>query len=424
MKNRLLKLSLFLFAVSLLMVSVSCRSSNQVERQLFEVKRDDITLTVSADGNLSLVSSRRLTFATSGTVTEIAVKEGERVSESQVLARLDTAPLELNIKTAEIAVSSAAIDLEIATDSYKKITYPYTYYTFAFGVPEALAAIASAQNNVESTRNLLTSELTVETLAEMNRQLDDADTSLNLAWEKLGRGQGDDVFLSGQLSVASFWTLRDAQLAMGKAQLALDKAQNDLKKAQDELPKTVIKAPFSGLISQANAKEGDKLSSADYASKVIFELVDPDRLELIATVDEVDIARVSIGQKATFTLDALPDITPEGEVTYISPTSRTEGGVVVYEIKISVDAWKYPAMKSGMTAKAEIVTDRREQTLIIPERVLYTSDKGETAVKVLVNGNVEERVIRRGIGDATQVEVLEGLKEGDTVVIERKPRAT
>ncbi len=427
MKNKYLKiitpaLSLLLLATSVLTGCGNQGSENQ--SQQIPVKRADIVIKVSADGNLSLIQERKLTFGTSGTVTEINVKEGERVIEGQVLAKLDTESLDLAVNTAELALKAATIDVEIATNAWKKITYPYTYYTFAFGVPESLAAISDALNQMEELQKGLSASMTAEQYANAQDNLKKAMDKLITAQEKLGRGQGPDLFTSGQLPLSSFWTLRDAQLTMDKANLALDKAANDLKRAQDELPKTVIKAPFNGLIAQSNLKVGDKLSSAEYNSRVVFDIIDPEQLELKATVDEIDIAKVTLRQKAELSLDAIPDIKPVGEVTYISPLSRTEGGVIVYDIKVSVDASKYPAMKSGMTARADIIIDKRTAALTITERAIYQNAKGDLAVKVKTGTLIQEQVIKTGISDGIDIEVTEGLKEGDIVVIERKTTPT
>lgn len=280
------------------------------------------------------------------------------VTEGQVLARLDTQSLELAVSTATMAVEAAAFDLEIATDAYRKITYPYTYYTFALAIPDSVAAIADAQMAIDNIEKALAVGLTSEKYTEIQTELKNAQDKLVTAQEKLSRGQGPDLFITGQLPLSSFWTLRDAQLTMEKAQVGLDKANNDLQKAKDELPKTVITAPMDGLIALVNVKVGDKISSQEYNSKVIFELIEPDRFELKATVDEIDIPQVKTGQKAVISLDALPDTKPEGTLTYISPLSGTEGGVIVYEVKIGLVGNSVIGLKSGMTAKADIITTR------------------------------------------------------------------
>ncbi len=423
MENNRLKIMALALSLTLLISPATAGCGNrggESQQQELTVKRSDIVIKVSADGNLSLIKERKLTFGTSGTVTEINADEGDVVKEGDVLARLDTESLDIAVDTAELALKSATIDVEIATDAWKQITYPYTYYTFAFGVPESLAAISDAQNRLEDLQSGLSESMTAEQYNEAQNNLQKAMDSLIIAREKLGRGEGPDLFLSGQLPLSSFWTLREAQLNLDKANLALDRAANDLKRAQDELPKTVITAPFDGLIAQLNLKVGDKLSSGEYNSRVVFDIIDPGQLELKATVDEIDIPLVALGQEAEISLDALPEVTPTGTVTYISPLSRTEGGVIVYDIKVAVDAGKYPAMKSGMTAKADVIIERHTGVLTVSERAIYENANGEPAVKVKTGTLVEERVIKTGLSNGIETEVTEGLKEGDTVVIERR----
>ncbi|MFH1638894.1 MAG: efflux RND transporter periplasmic adaptor subunit [Chloroflexota bacterium] len=421
-KNRVIKSVLVL--VALLLVTANAASctgrADDVQRQFVDVKRGDIEVTVAADGNLSLIRDRKLTFGTSGTISEINVEEGDMVTEGQMIARLDTESLELAINTAELAVKVATLDLEIATDAYKKITYPYTYYTFALGIPESVAAIAEAQLALDSARQEVTVGLDAAQYTEITSQLQKAKDSLVTAKERLSRGQGPDLFVTGQLPIATFWTLRDTQLAMEKAGIGLEKSKNDLQKVRDELPKTVITAPFSGLIAAVNAKVDDKISSQEYNSKVIFMLIEPDRFELKATVDEIDVARVAIGQKTVITLDAMLDMELEGTVTYISPLSRTEGGVVFYEVEIGIDGSGSNGLRSGMTAKADIITEKKTDVLLVPDRAIYRNSDGDTVIKIEGDGEARERVISTGISDGILTEVSEGLSETDVVIIERK----
>ena len=131
-------LVLALACLSLVSLVACGGGGDEAEAQLVEVVRGDLMLSVSADGSLSFVTDRKLTFGTTGTITEINVEEGDRVNQGKVLVRLDTTSLELTVKAAELAVKTAEINLEIATNEYRKITYPYTYRTFALDVPEAV----------------------------------------------------------------------------------------------------------------------------------------------------------------------------------------------------------------------------------------------------------------------------------------------
>jgi len=148
MKKKI-KLGLILALACLVLVSLSaCGQADEVEQQLVEVTRGDLVMSVSADGNLSLPRHRKLTFGIPGTVEKINVEEGEKVTKGQVLAGLDTTSLELAVRTAEV-------DLEIATDNYRKITYPYDFRTWTLDVPASMALISDAQRELNEALEVM-----------------------------------------------------------------------------------------------------------------------------------------------------------------------------------------------------------------------------------------------------------------------------
>jgi HlyD family secretion protein len=411
MRRNRVKTVLMLALVCLFLVSLSaCGGSPQEgQSQLVKVSRGDLAVTVGADGNLSFVKDRKLTFGVSGTIAEVDVEEGDRVSEGAVLAKLDATSLEL-------AAKAAQVDLEIATNSYTRLTYPYTYSTFALDVPAALASLADAQRELKKAKESLEIGLSYEQYWQVWQGLDQAQTRVTEAEQRLARGRGEDVFSSGILSVANFWTLRAAQLGMEKAQVALDLANNNLAQA-------VMVAPFDGVIAAVNIKEGDSLSAFDYATRTIIELVDPSSMELSAEVDEIDVPSVALGQRAIISVDALPGAQLEGEVTSVSPVATEESGVMVYKIKVSFTAPEGSGLKAGMSATADIVIEGRSGVLLVPSRAVGEDSQGNPAVEVMVNGKVEERAVVIGISDGSQTEIVSGLNEGDTVVIEKKAPA-
>jgi len=402
-----IKVGLMLVLACLLLVSLSaCGKPAESERQLVGVNRGDLVVTVSADGSLSFIKDRKLTFGISGTIAEVNVEEGDRVSEGAVLARLDTTSLELAVKLAKA-------DLDIATNSYTRLTYPYTYSTFALDIPDALAAIFDAQRRLDDAMASLEIGLSFDQYWVVRQGLKQAQDKLTEAQQRLARGQGADVFASGILSVTDFWTLRSAQLGMEKAQVALDMANDDLKKA-------VMVAPFEGVIAAVNVKEGDSLSAWDYATKTIIELVDPGSMELNAEVDEIDIPSVKLGQRAIISVDALPDVKLEGKVTSISPLATEESGTILYKIKVGFEVPEGSGLKAGMSATADVIINERSGVLLVPSRAIGQDSQGNPVVKVMVNGQVEERAVVIGISDGSQTEIVSGLSEGDTVVIEKK----
>ncbi|MFC1907575.1 HlyD family secretion protein [Chloroflexota bacterium] len=412
--------------LGLLLISIIACSGGDQEPPAQTGNKD---INVTSDGNLSLPNQRELTFGTSGKIAEISVAEGDRVTAGQVLARIDTISLERAVTTAEDSVSTAAlaveaaelavetaevdllaventakeairaaeIDLQQVNDNLRQITYPYTYSTFAFDVPQSLADIGDAQRQTTEAQALLEIGLSSGKYWEIQGLLKKVQDNLVEARERLARGQGVDVFEEQLLPVSDFWALRTAQLAVDKAQSALDNAQssagtnedkanialdttrNDLNKAltnlnsakhnlsaaEDELEKAVIVAPFDGIIATVDAKPGDMISVANYAIRNIFKLVDTSRMELTARVDELDIVKVKTGQKVMISVDAMPGTKLEGRVTFISPVAREPGVVLFededeekkYEVKIDFDIPENSPIRAGMSATAEIIVE-------------------------------------------------------------------
>ncbi|MFC1870571.1 HlyD family secretion protein [Chloroflexota bacterium] len=397
-------------------------------------------INVTCDGNLSLPNQRELTFGTSGKIAEINVAEGESVTTGQVLAKLDTTSLEravttaedsvataeLTVKDAELAIKAAEIDVKIAedvaedvaedtvkaaeidlkqaNDNLSKITYPYTYSTFFFDIPEALTDISDAQRQIAEALELLEVGLGSSQYWGIEDLLKRTQDKLVEAREMLAQGQGENVFEGQLLPISDLWALRTAQLAVDKAQSALDKAkdnlesskdkaessknkaivalekaENDLAKAlvnlntakhdlsttEDELGKAVIVAPFDGIIATVYAKPGDVISVANYATKTIFKLVDTSQIELTARVSELDIVKVKTGQKVMISVDGMLETKLEGLVTFISPVAKDPGAVLFedededeeYEVKIDFALPEDSPIRAGMSATAEIFVE-------------------------------------------------------------------
>jgi len=413
-----IKSGLILVLACLVLVSLSaCRQAAESEQQLVKVTRGDLVMSVSADGNLSFPKYRQLTFGITGTVSKINVQEGDRVTKKQVLARLGTSSLEQAVRAAEI-------DLEIATDSYRKITYPYTFRTWALDVPASMAFIGSAQQKLDEALKV-TQELgqsreqySWEQYWDIFNRLKQAQDDLVKAREQLIRGYGQDVFASGMLRMTDLWTLRAAELKMEKAQLTLEEAKDDLEKA-------VMTAPFDGVIAVVNAKEGDRLSSMDYTTKIILEIIDPSIMELDAEVDEIDIPEVRLGQSAIISVDALPALQLEGRVISIYPLPTEESGLILYKVKIGFDVPEGSWLRAGMSATADIIIDKRSNVLLVPNRAIGQDSSGNPVVKVMVNEQITERPVIIGISDGHQTEIVNGLDEGEVVVEKQaKPKSS
>ena len=201
--------------------------------------------------------------------------------------------------------------------------------------------------------------------------------------------------------------------------LNLQKAEGALDNAKEELMKTEILAPFDGTVVDVGVKENDQLSSFDYASTTAVHLVDTKTVKMEGVVDEIDIYQVEVGQEAIVTVDALPDEEFSGKVTFISPFGTEETGVVEFAVTISLEPAEVE-LRGGLTATADIIVEKHENVLLIPNRAVKGL-VGDYWVEVVIDEateEVEKRQVVLGAQDAKFTEVISGLEEGEKVMVE------
>ena len=206
------------------------------------------------------------------------------------------------------------------------------------------------------------------------------------------------------------------------AESEVEAARLAVSQAQRQLDEATITAPFDGLVAAMYVKEGDIIPPPTMAPKVIIYLLDPSSMELKAEVDEIDIPDVELGQNAIISVDALPDEQLEGVVTLVSSLPIVEAGLVLYEVKIGFDVPEGLEVKVGMSATADIVVQQAENALLVPARAIERDSQGNPMVWAELNGQIEERPVVTGISDGLQTEILDGLDEGEMVVVERQAR--
>jgi len=199
-----------------------------------------------------------------------------------------------------------------------------------------------------------------------------------------------------------------------KARVESAKATVENYKAQ--IVKTILRAPISGMVIKQDAKVGEVISSG----VSIISLFSNSEFEIETNIPEADIAKVKIGDSAKITLDAYGDnLTFEARVVKIDPAETMIEGVATYKTTLQFIK-KYEGIKSGMTANVDILTDKRENVIVIPQRAVITKDE-KKFVQILENGKEKEIEVEVGIKDSNgNIEVISGLNEGDKVVISSK----
>lgn len=209
--------------------------------------------------------------------------------------------------------------------------------------------------------------------------------------------------------------------------ISLQQKENALLDAREKLSDYSIRAPFAGVIAKLNIKKGDTASSGTAAAVLITK-------QKIAELsfNEVDVARIKVGQKTTLTFDAVPDLTISGEVADVETIGTATQGVVTYVVRIAFDT-QDDRIKPAMSVSAAIVTDVKTDVLVVPSgavkaqnQVKYVAivDVSESAVALAAgNSGVElskatsQQQVVVGLSNDTTVEIVSGLTENDVVVI-------
>jgi hypothetical protein len=207
-------------------------------------------------------------------------------------------------------------------------------------------------------------------------------------------------------------------------QVDLAVASVGLGNSKDDFLKTVILAPFDGTVVSVGVKKNDVLSAIDYASKTAVQLVDTSQIKFQGQVDEIDILKIKTGEKATIEVDAVPNKSFTGTVSFISPFGTPDtNNVVKFPITIQLGPTDV-ALKGGLTATADIAISSVDNALLVPLSAVTTTSEGSFVTVVdETTGKREKREVTLGVQNFQFAEVLSGLKEGDKVAVEQKVNA-
>lgn len=202
---------------------------------------------------------------------------------------------------------------------------------------------------------------------------------------------------------------------INKAQL--EQAQANLDYAKVQLEYTKITAPISGIVASVSTQEGETVA-ASFAAPTFVTIIDLERLEVWAYVDETDIGRIKENQKATFTVDTYSDTDFEGIVTAIYPKAVIQDNVVNYVTTLKITDFKEKILRPEMTVTVTIYLEKKENVLTLPNSAVKR-EQGKTVVNVLDNnGKMNQRIVKTGYSSNGYVEILEGVNAGEKVVIQ------
>jgi len=224
--------------------------------------------------------------------------------------------------------------------------------------------------------------------------------------------------------------------ALRTANLNFQKAEQTLEKAKESISRTEILAPFDGIIENINLKEGDSIGqrfsvTGEPVESYVVRLVNTKDWKMEGVVDEIDIFKVKVGQEVIITVDAMPSVELKGKVTFISPFGTQTTGVVEFDVSIALEPdsvvtaleavrAKENEKRGGLTATADIIVEKHENVLLIPNRSIKGSP-GDYWVEVVLDEKTmttEKRQVELGAQNERLSEVISGLSEGEKIIVE------
>lgn len=345
-------------AIAAALALAACGNERQVSYTTAPVTRADLSTSITATGTIEPVTKVEVGTQVSGIIDKIYVDYNSEVRKGQVIAELDKTNL--------------------------------------------LSELTSAKSNL-------------------------ANSQSELDYQRANFERYAKLFEKGLVSVDDYET---ARLAFEKARQDIVVQQQNVAKAQTNLGYATITSPVDGIVLSREVEEGQTVASA-MTTPTLFNIAqDLTDMRVIADVDEADIGGVKEGQRVTFSVDAFPDDTFAGTVTQVRLEATTESNVVTYEVVIAAPN-KDLKLLPGLTANVTIFTSERDGVLAVPTKALrfrpnqalLTADQSvedvASATKVWrFDGKTFRAVaVKTGLNSGTMVEIVEGLTEGDKVVV-------
>jgi len=385
---------LFLFGgvlavlVLAVVLSTAARRERAVQVRLEPVSQRPLVATVTASGRIVPKSAVDISADITGRIVTIPVKEGQMVTKGTLLLRIDPSQYEAAVARAQAMLSSAeASSLQARANR-----------------DQAQRALDRANALKQTAPNLVSDE-----------QLEQAQTQFDVA-----------------------------QALATSAEHQVSQARAGLREAQDALAKTVLRSPIDGQVTRVAVEEGEVAVPGTFSREtgLLMTVSDLSVIIVKVQVDETDVVRLHLGDSADVTIDAFPDTSFSGRVSKVSQSAilaaaaaaaaGTADRAVDYDVEVTLDR-PPPDIRPDLSATAKVITATRDSALSIPIIALTvrehrpistetapvdtTKAKKETeGVFVVDQGTAQFRPVKVGIAGEEYFEVLDGLREGDTIV--------
>jgi HlyD family secretion protein len=214
------------------------------------------------------------------------------------------------------------------------------------------------------------------------------------------------------------------QAKFKQAEAQVQSAQASLDQLNEQLSYTTLVSPMDGVVLSRDVEIGDAVSSIlvlGSTATLVMTLGDTTQVYVQGKVDEADIGSVYLSQPARIRVESFPNKTFNGKVTKIAPLGVEKDNVTTFEVRVSIDN-PTGELKANMTANAEILITEHKNALTVPEQALVYDNQKNASVFVPDSKQKDGQrkiPVKAGISNGSKTEILDGLKEGDTVVLQQ-----
>lgn len=378
-------------------------NNHRLSGEEVQVRRGEIILRIAANGRVEGATEEiRVSSKIPGRIKTITVDEGDRVTRGQILVVLDNEDYRARVETERALLEKAEAHLKLLRSGARREE-----------IEQARAAVDEARAIFEAARRDYERLLQLFHRGVISRDhLDRAEREMRTA---RARQEGAEQRLQQVLT----W-FRPEEIAAAEAEVRLARAR--LAEAEANYQNTFLRAPITGIVTKKFMKAGESIRF-ETVGLPILSLVDTSALRVRAEIDETDVAKVAVGQRAYITADAYREEVFTGRVVHVAPSlgrktlfsdePSEKRDTEILEVLIELDPPARP-LKIGLRVEVTIEVLRKENVLVIPARAVIRKN-GRTFVLKRTPTGWREHAVRLGESDGVNTEVLDGLTEGDIV---------
>jgi HlyD family secretion protein len=423
-------------------VAVRMKNNAIVTVQTGRSVRQDLTSLVTASGEIKPLKYINIGANVMGRITDINVKEGDRVQRNQVLAKLESVQAEADVAAQNASLNSVLAEAAAAEAGLKAMDE--NLKTALASVDRANAELARAKLDYERAGQLWKEKLIAKQEYDTKKaQFDALEAGLREAQARVSQMKAQREQTASQLAAS--------QRRVGQVRATLSRFS-------DVLQKHNAITPIDGIVTNLPVRVGETVVPGiqNSSASLIMTIADMSLITAEVKVDETDIVNVKLGQVADVTIDAIPGKSYRGKVIEIGNTAilRSTGLAASQSAVSSQEAKDFKVVvaldnppieiRPGLSCTAKVITATREKALSIPIQALTVRQRGDLeapakpgnvqaasnvdpekqkrakeelqGVFVVKDGAARFREVKTGITGATDIEVLEGLKEGEEII--------